>query len=105
MENNAKNNKYYVFINTLKYISIVIALLLIHYITVYLYSSHCVINIYNYYNIIFSVSPMCSYLLQIITICTEFMNKIWYIIFGFLILNIGNLFNKFNVFSEYEKKP
>lgn len=87
------------------YVSIVFILLIVHIISVNLYKDYCVINYYNFYNVVFSVSPMCSYLLDIINICNGSLNKMGYIFGGFIIMKITNIFSKFNVFSSYSKKP
>jgi hypothetical protein len=93
------------FIESYPYIGVVFALLFIHYISVFLYKDYCVITYYNLYNFPLSVSPLCSYLLDVITICNGTINKMSYIFAGFIIFKITGIFSKFNVFSKYSKRP
>ena len=66
---------------------------------------YCVVNFSSFYNVVLSVSPLCSYLLDIITICNGSLTKMWYIFGGFVIIKITEVFGRINVFSNYSKKP
>jgi hypothetical protein len=87
------------------YVGIVFLLLIVHYLSTMTYCKYCVVTYHNYFNIVFSVSPLCSYLLDIITICHSSLNKMWYIVGGFVIMKISGIFSRINVFSNYSKKP
>jgi len=76
------------------YVIIVISLLIFHYLSTLVYYKYCVITYYNFYNIVFSVSPLCSYSLDIITLCQNTFIKIWYIFGGFIIIKITELFGR-----------
>jgi len=87
------------------YLIMLLLLLFFHFTSVFIYSGYCVVNSYNFFNIAVSISPICSYLLDIITICHTTINKMWYIFGGFVIANITGLLNGFNVFSINSKEP
>jgi len=91
--------------NVAPYIGVIAMLLIVHYISVLLYKDYCVINFAGFYNIVLSVSPFCTYLLDIVTICNGSLNKVWYIFGSFVVMKITGVLNMFNIFSENQIKP
>lgn len=87
------------------YFGIATVLMIVHYLSVFFYKDYCVVNFSSFYNVVLSVSPLCSYLLDIITICNGSLTKMWYIFGGFVIIKITEVFGRINVFSNYSKKP
>lgn len=86
-------------------VAFILALCIVHYIVTLLYKDYCIITPYSFYNIVFSVSPMCSYLLDIINICNGSLTKLWYIFGGYIIIKLTTVFGKLNVFSNYSRRP
>lgn len=87
------------------YIGFVMGLLIVHYFVVVMYCNYCVVTYYNLYNVVFSVSPMCSYLLDIINICNGSLTKMWYIVGGFIVIKLSTTFGKLNLFANYSRRP
>ena len=83
-----------------KYMSIMLLIVFIHYISVSLYYKNCIVT---FYNMFMPVSPVCHYLLEVINLCSSFLEKIVYFIGGYLILTITNVFGNIKDILTYEK--
>jgi Zn-dependent membrane protease YugP len=76
------------------YSMIVMSVIATHNVTTYIYYSHCTMTFNNFF---LPISPVCSYLLYSIRICSDIIIKMFYALVCFVILHATTLFNRLNL--------
>lgn len=95
----------YRFINKYKTELIFLMLFGVHIVSTFCYNQYCTISFTNWSNLFMMMTPMCSYLLQIIVFCHNVITQLPFIIGGYIIVKMSSIFSIFSAFDQYKKKP